>query len=91
MIELPEAITLAKQINESIKGKQISKVIAKHTEHKFTWYFGNPEKYQEQLFDKKIENAKGFGSFVEISANKMRILSHNSKNKNLIFKKYNKI
>ena len=84
MIELPEAITLAKQINRSIIGKQIINVIAKHSEHKFTWYFGNPEKYQEQLFDKKIENANGFGSFVEISANNMRILYNAGVNLRLI-------
>ena len=84
MIELPEAITLAKQINESIIGKQISDIIAKHSEHKFTWYFGNPDKFREQLINKKIENAKGFGSFVEISANNMRILYNEGANLHLI-------
>ena len=84
MIELPEAITLAKQINESIIGKQISDVISKQSEHKFTWYFGNPDKFREQLINKKIENAKGFGSFVEISANKMRILYNEGANLRLI-------
>ncbi len=84
MIELPEAIILAKQINESIIGKQISNVIAKHSEHKFTWYFGNPDKFKEQLIDKKIENAKGFGSFVEISASNMRILYNEGANLRLI-------
>jgi formamidopyrimidine-DNA glycosylase len=84
MIELPEAITLAKQINENIKGKQISDVIAKHSEHKFTWYFGNPDKYKEQLINKKIENAKGFGSFVEVSAKNMKILYNEGANLRLI-------
>lgn len=87
MIELPEATTLAKQINGSIIGKQISDVIAKHSEHKFTWYFGNHEKYKEQLIDKKIENARGFGSFVEISANNMRILYNEGVNLRLITEK----
>ena len=84
MIELPEAITLAIQINESIKGKKISNVIPKHTEHKFTWYFGNPEKYNDQLVNKRIKNAIGFGSFVELSANNMRILYNEGVNLRLI-------
>lgn len=74
MIEIPEAITLANQINEYITGKAISRVLAKYSEHKFTWYFGDPDKYQEQMVNKKIDNAIGFGSFVELSAGKMRIL-----------------
>jgi formamidopyrimidine-DNA glycosylase len=84
MIELPEAITLAKQINRSVKGKKISNVIAKHSEHKFTWYYGNPDKYKEQLFNKNIQKADGFGSFVEISADNMRILYNEGVNLCLI-------
>lgn len=84
MIELPEAITLANQLNNNIVGKTISNVIAKHSEHKFTWYYGKPEKYQEQLVNKKIENAIGFGSFVELSAGKMRILYNEGVNLLLI-------
>ena len=87
MIELPEAITLAKQINRSIKGKKISNVIAKHSEHKFTWYYGNSDKYKEQLFNKNIQKADGFGSFVEISADNMRILYNEGVNLRLIKRK----
>jgi len=84
MIELPEAITLSNQLNDNVVGKTISKVIAKHSEHKFTWYYGTPENYEEQLVDKKIENAIGFGSFVELSAGKMRILYNEGVNLRLI-------
>jgi formamidopyrimidine-DNA glycosylase len=74
MIELPEAISLSRQLNKTIAGKTISKVTAAHTKHKFTWYYGAPEKYQEQLNNKKINNAVSFGGFVEISAEDMKIL-----------------
>jgi formamidopyrimidine-DNA glycosylase len=80
MIELPEAITLAKQINDNIVGKTIDKVIPKQTEHKFTWYFGNPDLYQQQLENKSIDNAIGFGSFVELTAGNMKILYNEGAN-----------
>jgi formamidopyrimidine-DNA glycosylase len=74
MIELPEAITLSKQLNDTINGKIISKVIVAHTKKKLTWYYGNPEKYQNLLKNKKIDNTTAFGGFVEISAQNMKIL-----------------
>jgi len=74
MIELPEAITLSKQLNDTINGKIISNVIAAHTEQKLTWYYGNPEKYQNLLQNKKIDKTNAFGGFVEISAQNMKIL-----------------
>jgi len=74
MIELPEAITLSKQLNDTINGKIISNVIAAHTKQKLTWYYGNPEKYQHLLHNKKIGTTNAFGGFVEISAQNMKIL-----------------
>jgi len=74
MIELPEARVIAEQINQTIKGKKISSVVADHTPHKFAWYFGDPKEYHNLLFDKTIGEAKSFGGLVEISAENCRIL-----------------
>jgi formamidopyrimidine-DNA glycosylase len=38
MFELPEYITLAKQMNETLKGKRIKKGVLGNTPHKFVWY-----------------------------------------------------
>ena len=35
MIELPEAIVLAKQINQTLKGREIKRAIANYSPHKF--------------------------------------------------------
>lgn len=80
MIELPEAITLSRQLNDTVSGKNISKVIAEHTKHKLTWYYGNPEIYQNQLKNKTIDKTYAFGGFVEISAGDMRILFNDGVN-----------
>lgn len=74
MIELPEAIELAKQINQNIKGKRILNVIAEQTPHKFAWYYGDPQKYHELLTGKQIGNAIGLGNYVEIKAEDASIL-----------------
>ena len=74
MIELPEAITLSKQLNDTINGKIISKVIAAYTKQKLTWYYGEPKNYQKLLKNKKINHTDAFGGFVEISAQNIKIL-----------------
>lgn len=65
MIEIPESITLAQQLNSTVKDKQISHVIAAHSPHKFAWYHGDPQRYPSLLVGKTIEDAYGFGSTLE--------------------------
>ena len=74
MIELPEAVTISKQLNESIYGKRIMNVIASHSPHKFAWYHGDPQKYHDLLAGKTIGMAEGFGSMVQIKADDTIIL-----------------
>jgi len=41
MIELPEAIVIARQITETLGGKRIASAVANASPHKFAWYTGN--------------------------------------------------
>lgn len=68
MIELPEAAVLAQQINKTLAGKRIKKVIAAHTPHKFAWYSGDPRKYNNLLAGRIIGHAVSLGGLVEIGA-----------------------
>ncbi|HWP96495.1 MAG TPA: endonuclease VIII [Syntrophomonadaceae bacterium] len=68
MLELPEAFTLANQINDSLNGKRITRVVAAHTPHKFAWFYGDPQRYPDLLVGKRVERAEGYGGFVEIKA-----------------------
>ncbi len=74
MIEIPEALTLAEQINTTVAGKTITNVTAASSPHKFAWYYGDPQKYHELLSGKKITHANGVGSMVEIFAEDITIL-----------------
>lgn len=73
-MELPEAVTIARQINQTIRGKRITKVTVGHTPHKFAWYSGDPAAYSELLADKCINEANALGGMVEIKAGDARIL-----------------
>jgi len=64
MLEIPESYSLAKQLNQTIKGKIISYVKANHSPHSFAWYFGDPEGYNDLLSGKIIGNSYSYGSII---------------------------
>ena len=66
MLELPEAITLAKQLNENITGKRVTKVYPPTKPHKFCWFNGEPDTYDKAVSGCKIIKADGFGIFAEL-------------------------
>ena len=75
MIEAPEALYLSEQLNRTIKGKQVTDVIVKHTPHKFTFWNGDPEDtYLELLAGKTIDHACPQGGMVEISLENVRLV-----------------
>ena len=45
MIELPEARTIAADLRREVLGKTIQSVSGNFTDHKFTFYYGNPDTY----------------------------------------------
>ena len=49
MIEIPESLVLAEQLNQTVRGKKIVSVETEHTEHKFAWYEGEPQAYDEKM------------------------------------------
>ena len=68
MIEIPEAIVLSRQLNETITGKKIAGVIAAGSPHKFAWFFGEPSEYDALLRGRMIGKTAAYGCRVEIEA-----------------------
>jgi formamidopyrimidine-DNA glycosylase len=66
MIEIPEAVNLAKQLNGTISGKKIAGVIAGFSPHKFAWYHGNPKDYDARLRGKTIGDATACNGYLEV-------------------------
>jgi formamidopyrimidine-DNA glycosylase len=74
MIELPESLSIAAQINNTLSGKRITDVTSGHTPHKLVWYFGKPAEYSDLLDGKDIGKANAYGGMVEIKAEVTNIL-----------------
>lgn len=74
MIELPEALNIAGQINDAVFGKRIVSVIVAQTPHKLAWYYGKPQEYSVLLVGRTLGKANACGSMVEIKAENANIL-----------------
>ena len=74
MLELPESTTVAQQLNETIRGKTIRRVIANHSPHKFAFYYGDPSGYDDLLRGSTVGDSTGIGAMVEIAAGNRRVV-----------------
>ena len=74
MIEIPESITIARQLNESVQGKTICKVVANASPHKFAFYHGDPADYHTLLTGQVMGESVGRGAMIEITAGDRRIV-----------------
>ena len=74
MIEIPESITIALQLNETVRDKTIRRIIANASPHKFAFYHGDPVGYSALLAGKVIGESFGIGSMIEITAGDRRIV-----------------
>lgn len=74
MIELPEALAVAGQINGILPGKRIVAVTAAHTPHKLAWYYGDRAAYAALLAGRIVGKASALGGLLEIEAGGANIL-----------------
>jgi formamidopyrimidine-DNA glycosylase len=74
MIELPEAVTIARQITKELKGKRIESGIRGNAPHKFAFYSRPAEEYEQILVDKTIGEARDWGSQILISVEPGHVL-----------------
>ena len=73
MIEIPEAQTLASQLDETITGKTIKRAVAAQSPHGFAFYFGDPGEYAHRLQGRLITATACHGGHPEIWAEDMRL------------------
>jgi formamidopyrimidine-DNA glycosylase len=60
MMELPEVLTFAKQIKETLTGKEVARAEAGHTPHGFARYTGDPASYEGILRGKRVTDADAY-------------------------------
>jgi formamidopyrimidine-DNA glycosylase len=74
VIELPEAVTLARQLGETARGRRVTGVVAGAAPHKFAWFHGDPSAYEPLLLGKSVGAAASHGGFVEVEVEDARLL-----------------
>jgi formamidopyrimidine-DNA glycosylase len=74
MIELPESVVLAGQINATLKDRRIVHAEANQSPHKFAWYSGDPAEYNDHLAGKTIRDAVAYAGNLEIHADDWNVV-----------------
>lgn len=80
MIELPEARTIAKDLEKEILGKTIIDVSGNYTGHKFTFYYKNPTEYKTQLTGKKITKINRRNYYIELEIEDYKLIMRDGVN-----------
>jgi len=75
MLEIPEIQTIVQQLNTTVRGKEITDVVAAKSPHGFAFYYGSPSEYQGKLIGKKWGTAKASGMFVEVAIEDATLLT----------------
>lgn len=69
MFALPEFVTLANQINDTLKGKVIKRGVLGNTPHKFVWYNRTHDEFERLTRGKKIGKARAKGNWLFVTLN----------------------
>jgi formamidopyrimidine-DNA glycosylase len=64
MFELPELVTLAKQMNDTLKGKTVQKGQLGNSPHKFVWYNRTHEEFERLTEGKRVGGARSKGRWL---------------------------
>jgi len=64
MLELPEAVTLTRQMNDVLAGKVIASAKANTSPHKFAFYHGNPVGYAAKFAGQTLGRSRVHGSLI---------------------------
>jgi formamidopyrimidine-DNA glycosylase len=64
MFELPEYVTLAKQINDTLKGKTIQRGQLGNSPHKFVWYNRSHDEFEQLTQGRVIGEARAKGRWL---------------------------
>lgn len=67
MIELPEGLNLARQLNGAVAGRRVLSVLPPTKLHKFCWFAGDAAEYNGKIAGSTITGASAFGIYVELA------------------------
>lgn len=67
MLELPEVLSRARELNAALSGKTISDVLPPSSPHKFCWFTTPLDELAGKLNGRAFHNADGFGIYLEMN------------------------
>jgi formamidopyrimidine-DNA glycosylase len=67
MFELPEIVTLARQIHETLEGRSILRGSLGNSPHKFIWYNRSPEEFARLTEGKTVGQARARGKWLLVA------------------------
>ncbi|WP_167955562.1 endonuclease VIII [Anaerosporobacter faecicola] len=73
MLEIAESYTIAEQMRKSLVGKIVSEIVVLHSPHKFMWFWGERETFEELLEGKQVTGAKQYGGIIELELETVRV------------------
>lgn len=74
MIELPEAVNLARQLEARFKGCTIASIVTGASPHKFAWYYGDRDRFTDLAVGATFRSARAVGGMVEGTAGDVKFL-----------------
>lgn len=76
MLEIPECIVIAQQLDSRCRGKRITTVVTLASPHKFAFFVGDPMGYEGLLNGKVMGTARAIGGMIEVtlSPNQTKLL-----------------
>lgn len=74
MIEIPEAVTLSRQMTDCFSGKAVDRIVAGGSPHKFACYYGDREAYSTIAAGRTFDGAAAVGGMVEGAVDDVRLL-----------------
>jgi formamidopyrimidine-DNA glycosylase len=74
MLEMPEAVTIAHQMQETLTGKTIHHFARGALVHKFLWLSKPAEEYDAILSDKQVTGAKSYGRSIYLYVGEAHLL-----------------
>lgn len=77
MIELPEALTYKRDLEQYVAGKTVKKVRPPSSPHKFCWFNGDVQGYDGLLSGRKVLGARAFGIYAELEFGDGKALAFN--------------
>lgn len=66
MLELPESVSIARELNRLLKGSRIENATVAMVPHKFAFYEGDPTQYPDLLQGQTVVNVSAIGGYVEL-------------------------